>query len=135
MFKIGDRVRCIDAGDKGAGWFLNRELDITSITNDAYQNRGKIAWDESGSGGVYFSSLELLKNNKKNIMSSIKEKFVLAFLGEPERSFRKTEITNGDGFLTAEGQGVFLAWLLKKNGVDFKKEVVDDLLKDLEDKE
>ena len=59
---------------------------------------------------------------------NIKEKFALAFIkGEPEKSFRKTGITNGDDFLTEDGEKVFLGWLLKKHGEEFKKDVVDDL--------
>ena len=63
----------------------------------------------------------------------IKEKFKLAFMKEPERSFRKSGITNGDDFLTEDGMQVFLGWLLQKNGIDFKKEIVDDLLKEQEE--
>ncbi len=61
-------------------------------------------------------------------MTSVTEKFKLAFMKEPEKSFRKSGITNGDDFLTEDGVQVFLGWLLKKHGDDFKKEVVDDLL-------
>lgn len=59
---------------------------------------------------------------------SIKESFALAFKNEPEKSFRKAGITNGDDFLTEDGQTIFLSWLLKQNGEAFKKEVVDALL-------
>jgi hypothetical protein len=55
-------------------------------------------------------------------------KFLLAFKSEPDRSFRKAGITNGDDFLTDDGQKIFLSWLLKKHGDDFKTAVVDDLL-------
>lgn len=57
------------------------------------------------------------------------ERFATAILPEPEKSFRKAGITNGDNLLTSDGQKVFLSWLLKKYGVDFKKDVVDELLK------
>ena len=63
---------------------------------------------------------------------NLKEKFVQVFLKEPEKSFRKAEITNGDGILTTDGQSVFLGWLLKKHGDEFKTEVVDELLKEKE---
>lgn len=59
---------------------------------------------------------------------NLKEKFITAFLSEPEKSFRKAGITNGDGILTDEGQEVFLTYLLKKEGATFKTEVVDVLL-------
>lgn len=65
-------------------------------------------------------------SNKSNM--NLKEKFITAFLSEPEKSFRKAGITNGDGILTDEGQEVFLTYLLKKEGATFKTEVVDVLL-------
>lgn len=88
----------------------------------------------NSSGEVSASSkngvLELINSNI-NFMN-LKEKFVQVFLKEPEKSFRKAEITNGDGILTTDGQSVFLGWLLKKHGDEFKTEVVDELLKEKE---
>lgn len=79
--------------------------------------------------------LELLSNSDNIAQNkmNIQEKFVLAFKSEPEKTFRKTGITNGDDILTDDGQKIFLSWLLKKNQVEFKKEVADEILKDLED--
>ncbi len=70
-----------------------------------------------------------VKNNKN---MNIKESFTLAFKKEPEKSFRKTGITNGDDFLTEDGMKIFLSWLLNKHGIEFKKEVVDGLLAEQE---
>ncbi len=75
---------------------------------------------------------DLSKVNKDGQNMSIQEKFVLAFKSEPEKTFRKTGITNGDDLLTDEGQKVFLSWLLKKNQDEFKKEVADEILADIE---
>lgn len=58
------------------------------------------------------------------------EKFALAFKKEPQKSFRKAGITNGDDILTDQGSRLFLTWLLSKHEMDFKKEVVDPILKD-----
>jgi hypothetical protein len=70
------------------------------------------------------------KNNNKSILMNIKEKFVLALTKEPQKSFRKAGITNGDDILTDEGTKVFLSWLLHKKYADeFKTEVVNELLK------
>ena len=66
---------------------------------------------------------------------NIKEKFLTSLKSEPEKSFRKTEITNGDDLLTEDGKIIFLTWLLKKHGDEFKKEVVDELLKEKEKEE
>lgn len=65
-------------------------------------------------------------------MSTLTEKFALALTSEPNKSFRKAGITNGDNILTDEGVKVFLTWLLKANQDAFKKEVVDDILKEME---
>jgi len=69
---------------------------------------------------------ELVVNQNNNM--NLKEKFVTLFISEPEKSFRKIGITNGDGILTEDGQKVFLGWLLKQNGDAFKKEVVDPMI-------
>ena len=74
------------------------------------------------------AAMGVCESNKKNM--TLKEKFTQVFLKEPEKSFRKNGITNGDGILTQEGQAIFLTWLLGKNGEDFKKEVVDEIAKD-----
>ena len=65
---------------------------------------------------------------------NILEKFKVSLMGEPEKSFRLSGITNGDDLLTSDGTQIFLSWMLKKHGDDFKKEVVDGLLKEDEKK-
>lgn len=122
MFKIGDKVKVVST----YGWNyiitkIGYEGVITSI-GLSRENRECVAVNGFE---VAVEDLKLITNNM-----NIKEKFVLAFQKEPEKSFRKAEITNGDGFLTSDGQQVFLGYLLKKFGDDFKKEVVDDLLKE-----
>ena len=77
--------------------------------------------------------LDLVKAKSDTMVGKImdiKEKFVLALTSEPQRSFRKAGITNGDDILTDDGQKVFLSWLLHKvYAVKFKAEVVSVLLK------
>lgn len=73
--------------------------------------------------------MEIYDRRNYYIMN-LKEKFVQGFLKEPEKTFRKLEITNGDGILTDDGQKVFLGWLLVKHGNEFKTEVCDDMLKE-----
>lgn len=104
----------------------------------------KISWDglHSVSGRVpegtgYFVSISNIKCKVNKSMCSesmpsmsLKEKFLIGLKAEPEKSFRKVGITNGDDMLTGEGAQVFLAWLLKKYGADFKKEVVDSILEE-----
>lgn len=66
--------------------------------------------------------------------TSLKEKFLISLKPEPQKSFRKAGITNGDDMLTSEGRDVFLSWMLSKHGEEFKKDVVDEILKDKEAK-
>ena len=128
MFEVGDKVKCIDIGDKGFGWKLGFEFVIGKI--DRYPGTNDVLWhQETNSYGIYANSVELITNNK-TIMENVKEKFLALFIKEPEKTFRKAGITNGDGFLTEEGQSVFLGYLLNKHGVDFKKEVVDEIVKE-----
>lgn len=76
------------------------------------------------------------KDNIKTRNMNIKEKFALALTKEPMKSFRKVGITNGDNLLTDDGMKIFLSWLLdSKYAEEFKKEVVDDMLKDAKEDE
>jgi len=51
------------------------------------------------------------------------------FFEEPQKSFRKAGITNGDDILTEDGEKVFMSWLLhSKFAEEFKKDVVQDML-------
>ncbi len=64
------------------------------------------------------------------LMSTLLEKGALIFKGEPEKTFRKMGITNCDDNLTPDGQTLFLSYLLRKNGADFKTEVVDKMVEE-----
>ena len=64
---------------------------------------------------------------------SIIESFAQLVKSEPQKSFRKAGITNGDDLLTDEGVKVFLTWLLNKNANEFKEEVVTPLLVELKE--
>jgi hypothetical protein len=82
------------------------------------------------------SKSNIIKERKQSTMSKLKEKFILGLTKEPQKSFRKSGITNGDDMLTEEGTEIFLTWLLhEKFAEDFKKEVVDDILKGLKEEE
>lgn len=81
----------------------------------------------------HLMQLNNLSTKLKNTMSTLTEKFALALTSEPQKTFRKVGITNSDNLLTEEGTKVFLAWLLNsKFGDEFKKDVADDMLKELE---
>jgi len=82
----------------------------------------------------YGLQIKILNNDNEKTMT-LKEKFVLTLTREPQKSFRKAGITDGDDLLTQEGERVFLSWLLhKKYAEDFKKEVVNNLLEEEKEK-
>lgn len=125
-FKKGDKVKRIN----GENYGMN-EGDTGIVTGDIETDNDSkdihVKLDKNGNDTFHnVSNIVLIAKNKN--MNNLKEKFVGLFLTEPEKSFRKAGITDGDGMLTKEGTEVFLAWLLKKNGDVFKTEVVDPLL-------
>lgn len=139
-FKVGDKVRYKEGLThlKPGPLEMDHVYTIRAFDGKKFYLLPKDnPWGISGSNFKDFTweveehQLQLISTNITNM--SISEKFLLAFKAEPEKSFRKAGITNGDDFLTDEGQKIFLSWLLKKNGDGFKKEVVDGLLE--EDKE
>lgn len=121
---VGSRVKM--QASRGAYNSVSNGTEGTVISEggDEYC---KVSFDDTCELNVNYQDLKLI-NKKMNI----KDSFTLAFKKEPEKSFRKTGITNGDDFLTEDGQKIFLSWLLKKHGEEFKTEVVDDLLKEQE---
>jgi hypothetical protein len=121
-FKVGDRVKVLDAQ-------YDTHLIGTICTICDVENGIKVV----GSYGAWNNNtnkLELVEESINNKELNMKEKFITMFLSEPEKSFRKAGITNGDGMLTDDGVKMFMTWMLKKNGLDFKAEVVDELLKE-----
>lgn len=145
-FKIGDKVKIIEEYEyKTENHGIPKNLIIHGMIGghkdakivDVYNEylivnfinkNGKIM-----QLGYLEDSLELVEESKiinNKIELNMKEKFITMFLSEPEKSFRKAGITNGDGMLTNDGKTIFLAWLLKKEGNTFKTEVVDELIKE-----
>lgn len=96
------------------------------------KNLGKVA-SCAGCFSSRFAEFPYYKKTNKSLMSQLTEKFILAITSEPEKSFRKAGITNGDGLLTEEGTAIFLAYLLNKNADDFKTTVVDPILAETQD--
>lgn len=124
--KIGDKVRAVSGGGHNG---QEGTIVMSYISSDTAWN---VMFDHGFGCEAYYESNLTLIEDKKNM--NILEKFTIALKSEPEKTFRKTGITNGDDLLTEDGQKIFLSWLLKKNGETFKAEVADGLLKDVEDK-
>ncbi len=119
--------------------------DIVRVTHIKYpMERGKITIaSPANSGGMYCvqnlvgsnaedwyysHDITLIESINNNNNMNIKEKFVLALTPEPQKSFRKAGITDGDDILTEDGKSIFLSWLLNtKYAEEFKKEIVDSM--------
>lgn len=131
-FKVGDRVKILT----GCSLCVAGEIAVIHDTDRNGNNKeaGPWAWGADPSSCCHCeNNWELIKNITpvgKNIMSNLTEKFVLALTPEPQKSYRKAGITNGDDVLTDEGVKVFLTWLLAKHP-DFKTEVVEPILKEM----
>lgn len=138
MFKVGDRV----TGLPGNGYSFTNDkavMEVKEIINESGMvvkilDHSKNSSEIGNEYTVIMNYFKLINpaesGTKNNIMSNIKEKFILALTKEPQKSFRKAGITNGDDILTDDGAKIFLTWLLNKNAEIFKSEVVDDLLKE-----
>jgi hypothetical protein len=127
-YEIGDRVRRAKGTGNCTGAGEGVIYSVVKLSNGQLAI-GERAKNLSGEGCTCYSQWELVSKKNNQTQMNIKEKFALAFKTEPDKSFRRAEITDGDDFLTEDGRNIFLSWLLKKNGDAFKKEVVDDLLK------
>ena len=123
-------------------------VEQTSGCSGTSAGKKYIVWHKSGQGLCVGEGSDLCtcqcqwklvqkhysSKSKHMEIQSLKEKFVNLFLTEPEKTFRKAGITNGDGLLTQNGGEIFSVWLLKKFGDEFKTAVVDELVKEQEKK-
>ena len=128
-FNVGDKVRRKQGSGNCSNTVEGEVYEVHLFNGGTSPTIGKRingAWHGSCQCQ---STWELInKSEVKTIMSNLLEKFAMLTKSEPEKSFRKAGITNGDDQLTSEGQTVFLSWLLKQHGDKFKIEVVDPIL-------
>ncbi len=127
--KVGDKVQCLSEKStnyKQVGEVTCIEGDIISVKYpDGDTGKGKSKYYK-------LTSCNPIHKVQSTIMG-LTDKFLLGIKAEPQRSFRKAGITNGDDLLTSEGTQVFLAWLLKENEDAFKTEVVDPIIEEMKD--
>ncbi len=134
-FKVGDRVKVNREYNYSGWWPSVKNLgDIVILRKKQTSSNGIAYWnvdglDEGWGNYVLEENIQLINNKTMNI----KESFILALTKEPQKSFRKAGITNGDDMLTDDGVKIFLTWLLNKQADLFKSEVVDGLLADMKE--
>ena len=124
MFKKGDRARIV--GDTCSHNFPIGSIRIVTSSYDG--NKYNSTNEDGFTTANYFMENDAVLVEAKKIETPMKNKFLSLFLKEPEKSFRQAKITGDDGFLTADGQAIFLQYLLSKNGDAFKTDVVDGLI-------
>ena len=147
VIKKGMIVQCFDAPiRRGANIYLIRSVNletgyfkISYLKDDKDKYNVNISTEDFDRSKfsrsiMQYSSYTILQQPKRGFMSNLIQRCKEIFLSEPEKSFRKAEITTDDGFLTSEGIQVFMKWLLNKNATEFKKEIVDDIIEDINEK-
>ncbi len=131
--KVGDRIRCLDSHN-GAGveeapkvgeiYTVKCVKNENVYVNDGSDGRGqKCNCGNHSSWVLYPQHYEIIETSM-----NLLQKFRLSMKGEPEKTFIKAGIIDSDEKFTTEGKELFNAFLLKKFGDDFKKEVVDPLI-------
>lgn len=126
---VGDRVRRFQGGQNGT-MCVNGTGVVLSVSGNNPYSKIKVQSD-ADNVIIEHDRMNLTKissNNVKN-MNTLTEKFALAFKKEPEKTFIKAGVMKADGTLTSEGNAIFIGYLLQKFGADFKKDVVDEIVK------
>jgi hypothetical protein len=126
--KVGDAVKCIAETSTN----YKQIGEVTYVGSEEIEVR----YDNGELGRGKFKYYELITRNPINTVVSkimgVKESFIVGLTPEPQKSYRKAGITNGDGLLTDDGVKVFLTYLLEKTP-QFKTDIVDSILEDLKD--
>jgi hypothetical protein len=104
--------------------------NVLNMTTTTYAPSAKIV--PMASNIPHFMEMGLLKKPKKKHMNTLMNKLKQLAEKEPQKTFRKVGITYESGNLTEEGKEVFMNWLFEKHADDFKTEVADVLLEELE---
>lgn len=141
VFKVGDRVKAIGSvdgivmgGKTGTVVRIGRgtRCDISVEFDDKFYAGHECGGTAKEGHGRNGSSAEFNLINTTSENMNLVEKFKLASKTEPEKTFIKAGIMSMDGTLTTEGRDLWTAFLVKKFGDDFKTEVVDPILAEIE---
>lgn len=125
-FAIGNKVECLS--EKSTNY---RQIGIVTACDSEYVT---VEYPNGEIGKGKFKYYKLVTCNPINTVVSkimnLRETFVRGLMSEPEKTFRKIGITNGDNLLTVEGTELFLNWLFQKNKDAFKTEVADPIVEE-----
>lgn len=142
MFKIGDKVICIDGNgtreDKGAGWARDRIFKIEGINMyGKYCGIENVYFENKNGLGVYEGLLKLYipaEQNKagKQIMKTLNN-FIKKILDKETQSLMKVEYLNGDLELTEKGKQQLMSILFLANKEELV-ELANEEIKEAEDK-
>lgn len=126
-FKLGDKVEVIEKRDGRD--YIGRKGII--VRYDGLSFPYLVDFSQDGSRDTWwYREVDIKLINNIKTMNTL-QKFALIFKSEPQKSYRKAGITNGDDVITDEGMKIYLTYLLNKD-TNFKAEIVDELLKEEE---
>ncbi len=128
-FKVGDKVKRIKGlhigmipGDIGT---------ITRINSCGGLELEEYIASSNDKGIHHENNFELLSTTNTTTIMSLNAKIKESKMKEPIKSFVKLNVTDDQGKLTSEGREAFVDWLFAnpQNQADFKKEIVDPIIK------
>jgi hypothetical protein len=127
-YDVGDTVERINGSNNGMytgdqGIVTQIDSSDTTYLTVTDSKSGKASRGDRSSGSSENYRL-VPKTNSMTIISDIK----IAFKKEPEKTFIQAGIMNMDETFTADGKQAFDAFLNRKFGDDFKKDVVDPII-------
>lgn len=131
--QVGMRVRCDGGGSAKFYTGIIRYIDLNDIgieRDDGVHGAGKNrVWSVSlHEPNVTLGILEETLTKSTTFMSSLVQKFADLFIKEPQKSFRKSGVTDTNDQLTSDGKELLMNWLLAKHKDEFLKDVITPIL-------
>lgn len=125
-FEVGQRVKRVRGGKCG----ITDVGDVGIVKYKAPYGHAHIELENGDiTEEVFIGNYELLEEcNRKNIMSTLVEKFRLLTASEPEKTFVEKGVMDSKFVLTKDGEELFKTFLFEKLKNEFKTEVVDKIV-------
>ena len=139
-FEEGQVVKVIslEGDDIRYGIIKDAEYRIVKRKSpEGIYNRNTYYLEGAVSRHMYENQLEAVYSiyqpkGTNKVMDLIKS-FTNLFVAEPQKSFMKVGVVDSNGNITADGQKVFITWLLKQNQDAFNTQVVQSIIAEQED--
>lgn len=122
--------------EKGTTWGPRKGIRM----HDAWERQYEILQEqyENYLDAMKQEAREHLHNQTQNNLTqnnmSLVQKFKAAIKSEPAKTFAKAGVIDECDNLTSQGKELFIHWLLEQHGDEFKKQVVDEIVKEQDKK-